>query len=141
VARCPRSASKKFCLELTSTLQSYAPAEPLQAPTCGNPFERAERAAQVGPSAPLEGLRDSGNVVLVDVEEPGQHLEVEKSGGSIVVDDASETVHVSAPIRAIWSTVDQLAAGSNSLWRQSTVAFSARLWVRSARESRRDRGD
>jgi hypothetical protein len=51
------------------------------------------------------------------VKKPGQRVEVEKSGGSIIVDvdDASETVHVSAPIRAISSTVDQLAAGSNSL--------------------------
>ena len=55
--------------------------------------------------------------MLVDVKEPGQHLEVEKSGGSIVVDvdNASETAYVSAPIRAISGTVDQLAAGSNSL--------------------------
>ena len=67
--------------------------------------------------AALEGLRDSGDLVLVDVKEPGQHVEVEKSGGSIVVDvdDASETVHVSAPIRAISSTVEQLAGRSKSL--------------------------
>jgi hypothetical protein len=68
--------------------------------------------------AALDGLRDSDDVVLVEVNEPGQHVEVVKSGGSIVVDvdDAGETVHVSAPIRAISSTVDQLAdAGSESL--------------------------
>ncbi|MGB9070195.1 MAG: hypothetical protein WCC21_16620 [Candidatus Acidiferrales bacterium] len=82
----------------------------------------AQAARQIQPNLPairaaLEGLRDSGDLVLVDVKEPGQHLEVERSGGSIVmdVDDASETVHVSAPIRAISSTVEQLAAGSNSL--------------------------
>jgi hypothetical protein len=41
-------------------------------------------------------------------------VEVATSNGSIVVDvdDADETVHVSAPIRAISSTVDQLADGS-----------------------------
>jgi hypothetical protein len=59
-------------------------------------------------------LRDSDDVVLVEVKEPGEHVEVATSNGSIVVDvdDADETVHVSAPIRAISSTVDQLADGS-----------------------------
>jgi len=53
---------------------------------------------------------------LVQVKEPGEYVEVAKSGGSILVDDAGETVHMSAPIRAISSTVDQLAAaGSNPL--------------------------
>lgn len=68
--------------------------------------------------AALEGLRESDDVVLVEVKGLGQHVEVEKAGGSIVVDvdDEGETVHVSAPIRAITSTVEQLAAaGSNSL--------------------------
>jgi hypothetical protein len=43
-------------------------------------------------------------------------VEVAKSGASIVVDvdDAAETVHVSTPIRAISSTVDQLAAASSN---------------------------
>jgi hypothetical protein len=61
--------------------------------------------------AALDGLRDSDDVVLVEVKEPGEHVEVAMSNGSIVVDvdDADETVHVSAPIRAISSTVDQLA--------------------------------
>jgi hypothetical protein len=83
----------------------------------------AQAARQIGPNMPairaaLEGLRDSEDVVLIDVKEPGQRVEVEKSGGSIVVDvdDADKTVHVSAPIRAISSTVNQLAAaGSGSL--------------------------
>ncbi|HEX4002333.1 MAG TPA: hypothetical protein VHX36_06765 [Candidatus Acidoferrales bacterium] len=68
--------------------------------------------------AALDGLGASGDVVLVEVKEPGQHVEVAKSGGSIVVDvdDAGEAVHVSAPIRAISSTIEQLgAADSNSL--------------------------
>jgi hypothetical protein len=83
----------------------------------------AEAARQIQPNMPairaaLEGLRDSDDVVLVEVKEPGEHVEVVKAGGSIVVDvdDAGDTVHVSAPIRAISSTVDHLAAaGSNSL--------------------------
>jgi len=68
--------------------------------------------------AALDGLRNSEDIVLVDVTEPGQHVHVSKSGGSIIVDvdDSDATVHVSTPIRAISSTVEQLAAaGSQSL--------------------------
>jgi hypothetical protein len=79
----------------------------------------AKAARQIQPNMPairaaLEGLRESDDVVLVEVNEPGEHIEVAKSGGSIVVDvdDADETVHVSAPIGAISSTVDQLADAS-----------------------------
>jgi hypothetical protein len=82
----------------------------------------ADAARQIEPNMPairaaLDGLRDSDDVVFVEVKEPGEHVEVAKSGGSIVVDvdDADETVHVSAPIAAISSTVSQLAdADSNS---------------------------
>jgi hypothetical protein len=91
--------------------------------------ELAQAAREIEPYMPairaaLDGLRDSDDVVLIEVKGPGEHVEVRKSGGSIVVDadDAGETVHVSAPIRAISSTVDQLAAASsNSLRRQSTA--------------------
>jgi len=68
--------------------------------------------------AALQGLRDTDDVVFVDVEGPGQHVRVSKSGGSIIVDvdDPDATVHVSTPIRAVSSTVEQLAAAdSNSL--------------------------
>jgi hypothetical protein len=83
----------------------------------------AQAAREIQPNMPairaaLDGLRDSDDVVLVEVEEPGERVEVAKSRGSIIVDvdDSAETVHVSAPIRAISSTVDELAAaGSNSL--------------------------
>jgi hypothetical protein len=83
----------------------------------------ANAARQIQPNMPairaaLEGLRDSDDVVFVEVNEPSEHVQVAKSGRSIVVDvdDADETVHVSAPIAAISSTVDQLAdARSNSL--------------------------
>ncbi|HXA76789.1 MAG TPA: hypothetical protein VNV41_06610 [Candidatus Acidoferrales bacterium] len=66
--------------------------------------------------AALDSLRDSDDVVFVKVKEPGEHVLVAKSGASIVVDvdDAGETVHVSAPIHAISSTVDQLAAASSN---------------------------
>ena len=89
----------------------------------------AKAAREIQPYMPairaaLDGLRDSDDVVFVEVKRPGEHVEVAKSGGSIVVDvdDAGETVHVSAPIRAISSTVDQLAdTGSNSLSQESTA--------------------
>jgi hypothetical protein len=73
--------------------------------------------------AALDGLRDSEDIVFVDVKEPGEHVHVSKSGGSIVVDvdDDEATVHVSTPIRAVSSTVEQLAAAtSNSLEVPST---------------------
>jgi hypothetical protein len=65
--------------------------------------------------AALEQLRDTDDVTLVDVTEPGQHVVVNKRGGSVVVDvnDHDETVHVSAPIRAITSTIEQVAAASD----------------------------
>lgn len=81
-----------------------------------------QAARQIRPYMPviraaLDSLRESEDVVLVDVKEPGEHVQVAKSGGLIVVDvdDAGESVHVSTPIRAISSTVEQLAAKSNSL--------------------------
>ena len=82
----------------------------------------AQAAREIQPYMPmicaaLDGLRDSEDVVIVDIKGPGEHVEVAKSGGSIIVDvdNAGETVHVSTPIRAISSTVNQLAASSNSL--------------------------
>lgn len=83
----------------------------------------AQAAWQAQPYMPtiraaVISLRDSEDVVFVEVKEPGEHVEVAKSGGSIVVDvdNAENTVHVSAPIHAISSTVEQLAAvSSNSL--------------------------
>lgn len=64
----------------------------------------------------LDGLRHSEDIVFVDVKEPGTHVHVSKSGGSIVVDvdDDDAAVHVSAPIRAVSSTVEQLAAASSN---------------------------
>jgi hypothetical protein len=95
----------------------------------------AQAAQQIQPYMPtiraaLEGLRDSEDAVLVEVKEPGEHVQVSKSHGSIVVDvdDASDTVHVSTPIRAVSSTVNQLAAASsNSLKSQSTAGVAPSL--------------
>jgi hypothetical protein len=65
--------------------------------------------------AALDQLREVDDVTLVDVTEPGQHVIVAKQGGSVVVDvnDHDETVHVSAPIRAISSTIEQVATESH----------------------------
>ena len=78
-------------------------------------------AAQIQPWLPtirtaLDQLRESDDVTLVEVKEPDQHVRVAKDGGSIVVDvqDKDETVHVSTPIRAISSTIEQLAASAPS---------------------------
>jgi len=68
--------------------------------------------------AAVDGLRESPDIVFVEVKESGEHVEVAKSGGSIVVDvdGDDDTVHVSTPIRAMLSTVNQLpGAKSNSL--------------------------
>jgi hypothetical protein len=81
----------------------------------------AQAAREIQPYMPtiraaLDALRDSDDVVIVEVNEPGEHVELAKSGGSILMDldDTGDTVHVSAPIRAISTTVNQLAAaGSN----------------------------
>ena len=64
--------------------------------------------------AALEQLRASEDITLVEVRESDQHVLVTKSGGSVVVDvtDKDNIVHVSAPIRAIESTVEQVAAAS-----------------------------
>jgi hypothetical protein len=82
------------------------------------PREKMGHAArQLGPYMPairaaLGQLRNCDDFILVDVKDRDEHVEVQKMGGSLVVDvkDLDETVHVSTPIRAIASTLEQLAA-------------------------------
>jgi hypothetical protein len=64
--------------------------------------------------AALEGLDEADDVTLVDVTQPGEHVVVKKEGGSVIVNvvDSDETVYVSTPIRAIESTVEQIASAS-----------------------------
>ena len=64
--------------------------------------------------AALSQLRECDDFVLVEVTDRDQHVEVQKLGGSLVVDvkDQQETVHVSTPIRAISSTLEQLATSN-----------------------------
>ncbi len=61
--------------------------------------------------AALSSLRDAGDFTLVEVDEPGAHVQVSKAGGAIIVDvdNSAAIVHVSAPIRALASTINQLA--------------------------------
>jgi hypothetical protein len=79
----------------------------------------AQAAREIQPYLPtiraaLDGLRDTDDVVFVEVKEPHERVRVSKSGGAIVldVDDDGETVLVSTPIRAISSTVAQLVAAT-----------------------------
>ena len=64
--------------------------------------------------AALDQLREVDDLTLLEVTEPGQHVVVAKRAGSMVVDvtDKDETVHVSTPIRAIYSTMEQIAAAN-----------------------------
>jgi hypothetical protein len=82
----------------------------------------SQAAAEIRPWMPtiraaLEQLRETDDMTLVEVKEPGEHVRVTKEGGSIVVDveDHDDTVHVSTPIRAISSTIEQLAAAGPSI--------------------------
>jgi hypothetical protein len=61
--------------------------------------------------AAIPALADCPDGVLVEVVDPGEHVLVRKSGGSIVVDvkDAGETVHVSVPLRAARSAIREIA--------------------------------
>jgi hypothetical protein len=81
----------------------------------------AQAAREIRPYMPairiaLDGLRDTDDIVFVEVKEPDERVQVSKSDGSIVVDvdDADETVHVSTPIRAISGTVEQLATATSN---------------------------
>jgi len=81
----------------------------------------AEASREIRPYLPtiraaIEALRESEDITLVEVKEPGQHVRVAKSGGSIVVDvdDEENTVHVSTPIRAMSSAIEQLAAADST---------------------------
>jgi hypothetical protein len=86
------------------------------------PKEKLARASrEIRPYLPtiraaIEALRESEDMTFVEVREPGQHVRVAKSGGSIVVDvdDEENTVHVSTPIRVMSSTIEELAAADSN---------------------------
>jgi hypothetical protein len=79
----------------------------------------ANTSADIRPWLPairagLDQLRESDDVTLVEVKDRYEHVQIAKRCGSIVVDvdDNDETVHVSTPIGAISSTIEQLAAAT-----------------------------
>ena len=83
--------------------------------------ELAQAARDMQPYLPavraaLLGLRNTEDMVFVEVNAPGERVHVAKSGGSMIVDvdNADTIVHVSAPIRAMSSTVEQIAAATSS---------------------------
>ncbi len=62
----------------------------------------------------LKQLEQCEDLPFVEVNEPAQYVRVAKSGGSIVIDVESveESVHISTPIRALSSAVEELAAAA-----------------------------
>lgn len=62
--------------------------------------------------AAVDELKDERDMTFVEVVQDGQHVRVSKSGGSVIVDvdNPEETVHVSTPLRAIGSTIEELAS-------------------------------
>ncbi len=79
----------------------------------------ADAAQEIRPWLPvvretLEQLQQCEDLPFVEVNEPAQYVRVAKSGGSIVVDveSAEESVHISTPIRALSSAVEELAAAA-----------------------------
>jgi len=66
--------------------------------------------------AALDTLGESDDITLVEVRQPGEEVHVAKFGGSFVVDfhDTENEVHVSMPIRAISSAIEELAAAEPS---------------------------
>ena len=84
----------------------------------------SDASAEIQPWLPtiraaLAQLRECDDFAFVEVKEPGRHVRVAKSGGSLVVDVDSEeeSVHVSAPIRAMSSAVEELAASAPAMER------------------------
>ena len=61
--------------------------------------------------AAIPALEDAPDGILVEVSEPGQHVLIAKSGGSVVVDvhDSGDDVHVSVPLRAAQSSIHEIA--------------------------------
>lgn len=82
------------------------------------PRERLQEAEkQVRPYLPTirvaaEELAKCSNATFVEVQSPDEHVRISKSWGAIVidVDDKDETVHVSVPIRAVQSAIEELAS-------------------------------
>jgi hypothetical protein len=82
------------------------------------PRERLQEAAkQIRPYLPtirvaMQELEKCSDATFVEVQSPNEHVRISKSWGAIVidVDDADDTVHVSVPIRAVQSAIEELAS-------------------------------
>jgi hypothetical protein len=81
----------------------------------------AEASREIRPWLPtiraaLTTLGESDDITLVEVRQPGEEVHIAKIGGSIIMDvhDAENEVHVSTPIRAISSAIEELAAAAPS---------------------------
>lgn len=66
--------------------------------------------------AAVPALEDCPDGVLVEVSDPGEHVLITKSGGSVVVDvnDSDDTVHVSVPLRVAQSSIHQIAEANDA---------------------------
>jgi len=66
--------------------------------------------------AAVPALEDCPDGVLVEVRDPGEHVLITKSGGSVVIDvnDADDEVHVSVPLRAAQSSIHQIAEANEA---------------------------
>ena len=67
--------------------------------------------------AALPALEQCPDSVFVEVVDPGEHVLIAKSGGSIVIDvnDPNENVHVSVPLRAAESAIHEIAAANQPM--------------------------
>lgn len=82
----------------------------------------AQASANIKPYLPIidaaiPALEKAPDGVLVEVEDPGEHVRIAKSGGSLVVDvnDQEDIVHVSVPLRAAQSSIHQIAAANGPI--------------------------
>lgn len=104
-------------------LTLYVPAVAIDAGLHFVPREHLQEAAeQVRPWLPtihaaIDAMKSEADTTYVEVTEPGQHVKVCTHSGSIVVDvdNEGDTVHVSAPLRAVDNAVDQIAAAGPRL--------------------------
>lgn len=67
--------------------------------------------------AAIPALEDCPDGVLVEVKDPGEHVLIQKIGGSVVidVDDHEDIVHVSVPLRAAQSSIHQIAEANETM--------------------------
>jgi len=82
-------------------------------------FDRAPEELQEAlpiVDAAVPELEKCPDGVLVEVIDPGEHVLITKSGGSIVIDvnDHNDTVHVSVPLRAVRSSLHQIAEANRA---------------------------